>query len=89
MGQTDIIWLKDFYEGSGCMLTLKQFRNKYHLSQRALAEILGTTPTTLSKYETGQWMINHIIIDKIKELYHEDIRPLKPKTLPKVWIKKE
>jgi len=71
------------------MLSLKQFRNKYHLSQHALAEILGTTPTTLSKYETGQWVINQMVIDKIRELYGEDIRPLKPKTPPKVWMKKE
>ncbi len=70
------------------MLSLKQFRNKYHLSQRALASILGTTPTTLSKYETGEWVINQMFIDKIKEMYGEEIRPLKPRILPKVWVKK-
>ena len=71
------------------MLSLRQFRNKYCLSQRALASILGTTPTTISKYETGQWVMNQAVIDKIKQLYGEDIRPLKPKLPPKVWMKKE
>ncbi|MBR1708733.1 MAG: helix-turn-helix transcriptional regulator [Clostridia bacterium] len=32
------------------MLTLKQFRQKYKMTQKQLAEFLGTTPTTLSKY---------------------------------------
>lgn len=61
------------------MLTLKQFRKKYHLSQKELAAILHTTTTTLSHYENGRWHINQSVIDCIKELYGEDI---KPKTTP-------
>ena len=62
---------------SGKELTLKQFRLKYKLSQKALAELLGTTARTLSMYESGRWVINQYVIDKIKELYGESIRPLK------------
>ncbi len=70
------------------MLSLKQFRNKYHLTQKALAEMLGITPTTLSKYENGKWTINQYVIDWIKENYNEDIRPIKLKTDggKKVWM---
>lgn len=64
------------------MLTLKQFRLKYKFSQNALAKRLGTTPRTLNMYETGQWTINQVIIDKIKEEFGEDIRPL----VGKQWI---
>ena len=62
---------------SGKALTLKQFRLKYKLSQKALAELIGTTARTLSMYESGRWVINQYVIDKIKELYGENIRPLK------------
>ena len=69
------------------MLTLKQFRSRYGITQKELAQKLGTTPTTLSKYENGQWTINQYVIDKIKELYDVDIRPLK--RMKKVWMKKQ
>ena len=62
---------------SGKELTLKQFRLKYKLSQKALAELIGTTPRSLSMYESGRWVINQYVIDRIKELYGENIRPLK------------
>ena len=58
------------------MLTLKQFRNKYKITQKDLAAKVGVTPTTLSKYERGEWMINQAVIDRIKAEYGEDIRPL-------------
>ena len=56
------------------MLTLKQFRNKYKLTQKELAQKVGVTPTTLSKYENGEWHINQAVIDKIEEKYGEAIR---------------
>ena len=70
------------------MLTLKQFRNKYHLTQKELVEKLHTTPTTISKYENGIWVINQSVIDWIKKEYGEDIRPLKTKPSKKVWTRK-
>ena len=72
------------------MLTLKQFRNKYKLTQKELAAILGTTPATISKYEHGEWHLNQGVIDYIKEEYGEDIRPLLHKTgsakKPAMWV---
>ena len=73
------------------MLTLKQFRNKYKLTQKELAQILGTTPTTLSKYENGEWHINQSVIDKIQAEYGEAIRPVQHRGMKKkkVWMKRE
>ena len=71
------------------MLSLKQFRKKHNLSQKALAQILGTTPTAISKNETGKWAINPYGITKIHELYGEEIRPIRLKRPPKVWMKRE
>ena len=72
------------------MITLKQFRRKYNLTQKELAEKLHTTPTTLSKYENGRWHINQYVIDRIKEEYGEDIRPIRYKGsgVRKVWMLK-
>ncbi len=69
------------------MLTLKQFRDRYNITQKELARQVGVTPTTLSNYEHGEWLINQAVIDKIKELYGVDIRPLKSRK--KVWVRKE
>ena len=72
------------------MLTLKQFRNKYKITQKDLAAKVGVTPTTLSKYERGEWMINQAVIDRIKAEYGEDIRPLaRRNNRQKIWMKKE
>ena len=72
------------------MLTLKQFRNKYTITQKDLAAKVGVTPTTLSKYERGEWMINQAVIDRIKAEYGEDIRPLaRRNSRQKIWMKKD
>ena len=72
------------------MLTLKQFRNKYKITQKDLAAKVGVTPTTLSKYERGEWMINQAVIDRIKAEYGEDIRPLARRNIrQKIWMKKD
>jgi transcriptional regulator with XRE-family HTH domain len=72
------------------MLTLKQFRNKYKITQKDLAAKVGVTPTTLSKYERGEWMINQAVIDRIKAEYGEDIRPLaRRNSRQKIWMKKD
>ena len=73
------------------MLTLKQFRRKYKLTQKELAQVLGVTPATLSKYENGEWHINQAVIDKIEAEYGELIRPVQHKGMKKkkVWIRKE
>ena len=72
------------------MLTLKQFRNKCKITQKDLAAKVGVTPTTLSKYERGEWMINQAVIDRIKAEYGEDIRPLaRRNSRQKIWMKKD
>ena len=71
--------------GAKLPLTLKQFRRKYHLTQRDLAEKIGTTTTTISKYETGQWVMNQVLIDRIFEEYGEVIRPLLRTIKKKIW----
>ena len=72
------------------MLTLKQFRNKYKITQKDLAAKVGVTPTTLSMYERGEWMINQAVIDRIKAEYGEDIRPLaRRNSRQKIWMKKD
>ena len=70
------------------MLTLKQFRTKYKLTQKELAQKICTTTTTISMYENGNWIMNQYVIDWIKAEYGEDIRPLKNKPVKKVWMKR-
>ena len=40
------------------MMTLKEFREKYNLTQKELARQIGTTPGTISMYENGKWIMN-------------------------------
>ena len=65
------------------MQTLKQFRSSHKITQKELAAQVGVTPTTLSKYENGEWIINQAVIDRIRELYGVEIRPLKSRK--KTW----
>ena len=37
-------------------MTLKQFRSRAGLSQKEMAQIVGVTPLTLSRYEKGEWI---------------------------------
>ena len=58
------------------MLSLKQFRNKYKITQKELAKIIGTTT------------INQAVIDTIYEKYGEQIRPIGTRSDGrKVWKK--
>ena len=47
------------------MMTLKEFREKYKLTQKELAQKIGTTPGTISMYENGKWLMNQAVIDYI------------------------
>ena len=67
-------------------MTLKQFRSRTGLTQKELAQIVGVTSLTLSRYEKGEWMLNQSVINKIRELYGFDIRPLK--SHQKTWQKR-
>ena len=58
------------------------------MTQKELAEKVGTTPTTISKYETGQWVMNQAVIDQIYEEFGERVRPLlHPVKKKKTWQK--
>ena len=65
------------------MQTLMQFRTSRKISKAELARQVGTTVTTITKYESGEWIINQAVIDKIRELYGVDNRPLQSRK--KVW----
>ena len=73
------------------MISLKRFRKKYGLTQKELAQKVGTTPTTISKYENGEWRLNQAVIDAIKDEYGEDISAVQRRThtVKKVWVKKD
>lgn len=67
-------------------MTLKEFRKKYNLTQKELAEKIGITPTTISMYENGKWIMNQAVIDRIKEEYGEYIQPVRSRSKKKrVW----
>ena len=67
-------------------MTLKQFRSRAGMTQKELAQMIGVTPLTLSRYEKGEWMLNQYVIDRIRELYGVEIRPLK--SYQKTWQKR-
>ena len=67
-------------------MTLKQFHMRSGLTQKELAQMIGVTPQTLSKYEKGEWTLNQIVIDRIRELYGVEIRPLKNRQ--RTWQKR-
>ena len=54
-------------------MTLKQFRSRTGLTQKELAQIVGVTQLTLSRYEKGEWTLNQSVINRIKELYGTDM----------------
>ena len=74
------IWAYEFF------VTLKQFQTRSGLTQKELAQMIGVTPQTLSKYEKGEWALNQIVIDRIRELYGAEIRPLKNRQ--RTWQKR-
>lgn len=48
---------------------LKDLRIKRGYTQQEVADFLGVTKATISKYEKGQRQINHEYIEKLAELY--------------------
>ena len=65
---------------------LREMRALLGLTQKELAQIVGVTSLTLSRYEKGEWTLNQSVINKIRELYGFDIRPLK--SHQKTWQKR-
>lgn len=48
---------------------LKQLRTSHNYTQQEIADILGVTKATISKYETGQRRLNADYIERLSNLY--------------------
>ena len=44
------------------------------MTRKELADLAGTTPATISKYESGHWQVNQAVIDRIREQSGVEIR---------------
>lgn len=47
---------------------IKAVREKLELTQRAFADAVGVTETTISRWESGRVAPHQLAVDKIKEL---------------------
>lgn len=56
---------------------IKEFRLKRGMSQEELADLLGTTKQTVSRYETGERKANQDILFKLSEIFNVSIDELK------------
>jgi DNA-binding XRE family transcriptional regulator len=54
-------------------MTVKELREKYKLTQSALAKSLGVTSNTISVVEAGRLKLSSKLTAKIKEVYGEDV----------------
>ncbi|MCG6183285.1 transcriptional repressor LexA [Anoxybacillus sp. LAT_38] len=65
---------------------IKEFRLKRGMSQEELADLLGTTKQTVSRYETGERKANQDILFKLSEIFNvsiDDFFPSKKETVLK------
>lgn len=51
---------------------LKKLRIKENLTQQQVADVLGITKATVSKYEHGERKLNDKYIEQLAQLYHAD-----------------
>lgn len=56
-------------------MNLKELREKYNLTQTALAKALGVTSNAISAIEGGRLKLSRKLSDKIREVYGEVIEP--------------
>ena len=54
-------------------MTIKELRNKYNLSQSALAQAIGVSTSTISAIESGRMKVSVKIADAVKATYSEVI----------------
>ena len=54
-------------------MTVKELREKYKLTQSALAKSLGVSSNTISAVEAGRLMLSNKLAAKIMETYGEDV----------------
>ena len=65
---------------------IKEFRLKRGMSQEELADLLGTTKQTVSRYETGERKANQDILFRLSEIFNvsiDDFFPSKKETVLK------
>ncbi len=56
-------------------MKIKELREKYKLTQAALAKSLGVSSITISAVETGRTKVSKNLSDKIREVYGEIVEP--------------
>lgn len=56
-------------------MKIKELREKYKLTQAALAESLGVSSITISAVETGRTKVSSHLSAKIQEVYGETVEP--------------
>ena len=56
-------------------MNLKELREKYNLTQTALAKALGVTSNAISAIEGGRLKLSRRLSDRIREVYGEVIEP--------------
>ena len=71
-------------------MKIKELREKYKLTQAALAKSLGVSSITISAVETGRTKVSDRLSDKIREVYGEIVEPetKRGKTAEKAAAKK-
>ena len=71
-------------------MKIKELREKYKLTQAALAKSLGVSSITISAVETGRTKVSKNLSDKIREVYGETVEPetKRGKTAEKAVAKK-
>ena len=71
-------------------MKIKELREKYKLTQAALAKSLGVSSITISAVETGRTKVSKNLSDKIQEVYGETVEPetKRGKTAEKAGAKK-
>ena len=70
-------------------MTIKELREKYNLTQSALARSLGVSSNAISGIEAGRIKLSPKMSAKIKEVYGEEVAAAAPATEKKATPKKK
>ena len=70
-------------------MTIKELREKYNLTQSALARSLGVSSNAISGIEAGRIKLSPKMSARIKEVYGEEVAPAVPATEKKATPKKK
>ncbi len=53
---------------------LREAREKAHLTQKQVAELLGVTQSFVSKIESGQYRVDVVQLSQFAKLYKKDLK---------------